>query len=57
MELNAGGITASYNARTKALLEPTSGKQKQVELIQILIHVEFVRPLTSLPTIFNNKNK
>ena len=50
--MNEGGTLASYNVHTKALLEPAGEKQTQVDAKQSLIHVEFVRLLTSLPIIF-----
>ena len=49
-ELNTGGIIiAPSNIHTKALLEPAGDTQTQVDIIWSWIHVEFFRPLTSLP--------
>ena len=48
IELNAGGIPASSNVPTKALLEGDGDKQKQVDRIRIWMHVGFLRPPTSL---------
>ena len=54
-EFNTGGIFVSSNIHTKSPLELASDKWTQVNGIRSLTNVEFVRPLTSLPTIYNTQ--
>ena len=55
MELNSGRIIALPNVRTKEQLEPAGDKHTQVDGIQSSIHVEFVHPKTSIPTMCNTQ--